>query len=109
LTVTIMTDSVLLRATLDRLLEGENLSQVEAAQLLTALTAHDLAPALAGALLAALRGKGVTADEPESIHRRRAARGRLRAARNQARQSCDLEPCRQCRCAAGAGVAAAAG
>jgi len=46
---------VSLRALLDRLLEGENLSQVEAAQLLTALTAHDLPPALAGALLAALR------------------------------------------------------
>jgi anthranilate phosphoribosyltransferase len=58
-----MTDTLLLRALLDRLLDGENLGQVEAAQLLTALTAEDLAPALAGALLAALRAKGVTADE----------------------------------------------
>jgi anthranilate phosphoribosyltransferase len=52
-----------LRAVLDRLLEGQHLAQAEAAQLLTALTASDLAPALAGALLAALRAKGVTADE----------------------------------------------
>ncbi|HEY4972347.1 MAG TPA: hypothetical protein VII41_01995, partial [Steroidobacteraceae bacterium] len=58
-----MTDVVVLRALLDRLLERENLKQAEAAELLMALTAHDLAPALAGALLAALRAKGVTADE----------------------------------------------
>jgi anthranilate phosphoribosyltransferase len=58
-----MTDATWLRAILERLLERENLKQGEAAQLLTALTAHDLAPALAGALLAALRAKGVTADE----------------------------------------------
>jgi anthranilate phosphoribosyltransferase len=58
-----MTDLVLLRALLDRLLEREDLKQAEAGELLTALTAHDLAPALAGALLAALRAKGVTADE----------------------------------------------
>ena len=58
-----MTDVVLLRALLDRLLDGENLEQPEAAELLMALTAHDLAPALAGALLAALRAKGVTANE----------------------------------------------
>jgi anthranilate phosphoribosyltransferase len=58
-----MNDVVLLRALLDRLLERENLSQSEAAQLLHALTAEDLPPALAGALLAALRAKGVTAEE----------------------------------------------
>src|ERR1700685_4562569 len=58
-----MNDVVLLRALLDRLLERENLSQSEAAQLLHALTAEDLAPALSGALLAALRAKGVTAEE----------------------------------------------
>jgi anthranilate phosphoribosyltransferase len=39
------------------------LSEVQAASLLKALTAPDLAPAMAGALLAALRAKGVTADE----------------------------------------------
>jgi anthranilate phosphoribosyltransferase len=58
-----MNDVMLLRALLDRLLDRENLSQSEAAQLLTALTAEDLPPALAGALLAALRTKGVTAEE----------------------------------------------
>jgi anthranilate phosphoribosyltransferase len=63
LTVTIMADALSLRALLDRLLDGENLKQAEAAQLLSALTAHDLAPALAGALLAALRAKGATAEE----------------------------------------------
>jgi anthranilate phosphoribosyltransferase len=52
-----------LRATLDRLLDGVDLSQHQAAELLRALTAEDLSPALAGALLAGLRAKGVTADE----------------------------------------------
>jgi anthranilate phosphoribosyltransferase len=56
-------DSAQLRLTLDRLLDGTHLSQQEAAELLRALTAEDLAPAMAGALLAALRAKGVTADE----------------------------------------------
>ena len=58
-----MTDVVSLRALLDRLLEGEHLSQLTAGQLLSALTAEDLPAALAGALLAALRAKGVTAEE----------------------------------------------
>src|ERR1700692_2889830 len=58
-----MTAAQPLRAWLDRLLDGENLKQSEAAQLLSALTAHDLAPALAGALLAALRAEAVTPDE----------------------------------------------
>jgi anthranilate phosphoribosyltransferase len=57
------TDATWLRAILERLLERENLTQAEAGELLGALTAADLAPALAGALLAALRAKGVTADE----------------------------------------------
>ena len=48
---------------LDRLLDGQNLTEREAGELLVALTAPELAPALAGALLAALRGKGVTAAE----------------------------------------------
>jgi anthranilate phosphoribosyltransferase len=56
-------DPMMLRATLERMLEGVHLSQQEAGELLRALTAEDLAPALAGALLAALRAKGVTADE----------------------------------------------
>jgi len=56
-------DTAALRGTLDRLLDGTHLTEHEAGQLLVALTAEDLAPALAGALLAALRAKGVTAEE----------------------------------------------
>jgi anthranilate phosphoribosyltransferase len=56
-------DVAFVRATLERLLDDADLSQDEAGRLLQALTAEDLAPALAGAVLAALRGKGVTADE----------------------------------------------
>ena len=56
-----MTDG--LSQVLDRLLEGRHLTEVEAGKLLIALTAAELAPALAGALLAALRAKGITADE----------------------------------------------
>jgi anthranilate phosphoribosyltransferase len=52
-----------LKRTLDHLLRGRDLSEAEAAQVLRDLTAADLAPAMAGALLAALRGKGVTAAE----------------------------------------------
>jgi anthranilate phosphoribosyltransferase len=53
----------LLTQTLDRLLDGHGLNEFEAHELLTALTATDVPPALAGALLAALRAKGVTAAE----------------------------------------------
>ncbi len=49
--------------TLDRLLDGQNLPEREASELLTALAAPDVAPAMAGALLGALRAKGVTAAE----------------------------------------------
>lgn len=52
-----------LRDVLERLLEGQSLSESQAAELLAALTATDLAPAMTGALLVALRAKGVTADE----------------------------------------------
>ena len=58
-----MTESPTARAMLDRLLDGVDMSEGEAAQLLSALTDPELAPALAGALLAALRAKGVTAAE----------------------------------------------
>ncbi|HEY5264785.1 MAG TPA: anthranilate phosphoribosyltransferase [Steroidobacteraceae bacterium] len=51
------------RHTLERLLERRDLSEVEAAALLTSLTTPELAPAMAGALLAALRAKGITAVE----------------------------------------------
>lgn len=52
-----------LRATLEQLLEQRPLTESEAGDLLVALTEPQLAPAMAGALLAALRMKGVTADE----------------------------------------------
>jgi anthranilate phosphoribosyltransferase len=48
---------------LDRLLQRRDLAEVEAQALLTLLTTPELAPAMAGALLAALRAKGVTAEE----------------------------------------------
>ena len=48
---------------LDRLLDGQNLTERESGELLATLTAPELSPALAGALLAALRAKGVTAAE----------------------------------------------
>jgi anthranilate phosphoribosyltransferase len=51
------------RATLERLVEGQSLSETESFELLLALTDGVLAPAVAGALLAALRAKGVSADE----------------------------------------------
>ena len=51
------------RAILDRLLERSDLSQAETEQLLLVLTDTATAPAMAGALLVALRAKGVTADE----------------------------------------------
>jgi anthranilate phosphoribosyltransferase len=52
-----------LPAVLDRLLDGQNLAEREAGELLVALTLPDMPPVLAGALLAALRAKGVTAAE----------------------------------------------
>jgi anthranilate phosphoribosyltransferase len=52
-----------LQHTLEHLLNGKSLSEAEAGRLLEELTAADVAPALAGALLAAVRAKGVVADE----------------------------------------------
>jgi len=52
-----------LREVLERLLQRRDLSESEAAQLLVALTDAAVAPAMAGALLAALRSKGITPDE----------------------------------------------
>lgn len=49
--------------TLDRLLDGVNLAEEEAYELMNALGEGTLEPALAGALLAGLRAKGETADE----------------------------------------------
>jgi anthranilate phosphoribosyltransferase len=51
------------RDILEQLLMPRDLSEAEAAMLLRILTAPDLAPAMAGALLAALRTKGITAEE----------------------------------------------
>jgi anthranilate phosphoribosyltransferase len=48
---------------LDRLLNRESLRESEAFEFMHALAAGDMHPALAGALLAALRSKGETADE----------------------------------------------
>jgi anthranilate phosphoribosyltransferase len=54
---------IVLRDTLEQLLERRNLTEEHAFQLLLALTDPTLAPAMGGALVAALRMKGVTADE----------------------------------------------
>src|SRR3984957_16610782 len=51
------------RHTLAMLLQGRDLTEAEAEALLNLLTTPELAPAMAGALLAALRAKGVTAEE----------------------------------------------
>ena len=65
-----------LRSTLERLLEPQHLSESEADDLLCALTQADAPPALAGAVLAALRAKGVMAQEVRGFARamRRLAR-----------------------------------
>jgi anthranilate phosphoribosyltransferase len=52
-----------LRDALEQLLSGKSLPEGDAEELLRALTGADMPPALAGAFLAALRSKGVTADE----------------------------------------------
>src|SRR6187200_3405455 len=54
---------VQLRAWLDSLLERRSLSMEESRQLLRDLTDPEVPQALAGALLAAIRSKGVTAEE----------------------------------------------
>jgi len=65
-----------LRDLLERLLERKNLSEEEAGELLVQLTNPEGAPAMAGAILAALRSKGVIADEVRGFARamRRLAR-----------------------------------
>lgn len=55
--------SVALTPLLERLLAREDLAQDEAAGLMRALADEQLSPALAGALLVALRAKGETAEE----------------------------------------------
>lgn len=50
-------------AMLDRLLDGDSLSEAESYRLMVTLADGEIAPALAGALLAGLRAKGETPDE----------------------------------------------
>ena len=64
------------RDTLDKLLNGRDLSELEAEDLLVQLTDPTGAPAMAGAILVALRAKGVVADELRGF-----ARGMRRLAR----------------------------
>ncbi|MDB6157798.1 MAG: anthranilate phosphoribosyltransferase, partial [Gammaproteobacteria bacterium] len=64
------------RETLEKLLNRRNLSELEAEDLLTQLTDPTGAQAMAGAILAALRTKGVIADEVRGF-----ARGMRRLAR----------------------------
>jgi anthranilate phosphoribosyltransferase len=61
--VTAPVDLASLRRFLERLLDGDSLQESEAALVLQALTQSDLPPALAGAILAASRAKGLTAAE----------------------------------------------
>ena len=72
-----MADLQSLRPLLERVLERGDLTETEAGETLHALTDPALPPALAGALLAALRSKGVVADE---------LRGFARAMRDLARR-----------------------
>jgi anthranilate phosphoribosyltransferase len=76
-----------LRRFLERVLEREALTEHEAGETLRALTDPALPPPLAGALLAALRSKGVTADE---------LRGFARAMRELARRPI-IDPALQAR------------
>lgn len=52
-----------MKAYLERVLDGGDLTEAEAGEVLRALTQPDLPPAVAGAMLAALRAKGVVAAE----------------------------------------------
>jgi anthranilate phosphoribosyltransferase len=54
---------ITLRDALERLLEREHLSEAEASATLLALTDAATSPAMAGAILAALRSKGIAASE----------------------------------------------
>jgi len=55
------------RHMLEQLLARRDMSEAQAAQFLAELTRPELEPAMAGALLAALRGKGVTSAEVRGI------------------------------------------
>jgi anthranilate phosphoribosyltransferase len=71
-----------LREVLERLLERRDLGETEAEELLAELARPEASPALAGAVLAALRAKGVVADEVRGLAsgmRRLARRPRMPA------------------------------
>ncbi|MEJ0086269.1 MAG: anthranilate phosphoribosyltransferase [Pseudomonadota bacterium] len=70
---------MILRETLEHLLSGKSMDEAGAGELLRALTAVDTPPAMAGALLAALRSKGVTADELRGFARGMRALARVPA------------------------------
>ena len=70
---------MILRDTLELLLSGKSLNEADAGDLLRALTSADTPPALAGALLAALRSKGVTPDELRGFARAMRALARVPA------------------------------
>lgn len=57
------------RELLEKLLDRRDLSEAEAAELLGHLTSPETAPALSGAILAALRTKGVVAEELRGLAR----------------------------------------
>jgi anthranilate phosphoribosyltransferase len=65
-----------MKATLERLMNGQSLSAPEAESLVTQLASGEIAPVIAGALLAALRTRGETPDEIAGF-----ARGMRRLAR----------------------------
>ncbi len=58
-----------MREALEKIMEGRDLSEDEAGLVLRALASGETAPALAGALLGALRTKGVAADEVRGFAR----------------------------------------
>jgi anthranilate phosphoribosyltransferase len=76
---------VTLRDTLEQLLSGKALSEGDASELMRALTLADTPPAMAGALLAALRSKGVTADELRGFARAMRALARVPSIPNASR------------------------
>ena len=61
-------DDKALRAALEQVLERRDLSEVQAAAVLTALTS-EVPPALAGGILAALRADRATSWAPVAMHR----------------------------------------
>lgn len=68
---------------LETLLQGDDLTETEASAVMTALADDVVEPALAGALLAALRAKGETADEVRGfakVMRDRAVRPKISSA-----------------------------